>query len=386
MITIRRILVTVGATALLASSFAGITQAQSPGVNEAATSVDFEWGTFTLAQRIVDKAARGEPLNIVVNNQGTAIPVFGAEQQIGTDRGCEDNGDRGLAIQCRLTGPASTDQAAQLAELETLLTTEQVDCLGSQSITPDAYVDIINRYVDAGIPVFTQNTDVPNSKRFAFFALNERDAGRVSGRTTAELVQDQGLDITGVAMGSGGPTNPWAKDRMGGFEEGYKETFPDAVFKQDENSGIPTGEGYTTQEVISTVGPYLTANTDVNLFFHTDQGVEGVGIVIRDSGATGTKWASGFNVSLPLLDLIDQDIILATINQGFDNQAEAAVRACVDFLLDGVLPPDPLAYLDPIVITKDGGEGRQSAADARAHLEEVLGGGGASPAPSPAAS
>ena len=29
----------------------------------------------------------------------------------------------------------------------------------------------INKFVEAGIPGFTQNTDVPSSKRFAFFAL-----------------------------------------------------------------------------------------------------------------------------------------------------------------------------------------------------------------------
>ena len=38
------------------------------------------------------------------------------------------------------------------------------------------------------------------------------------------------------------------------------------------------------------------------------------------------------------------------------------------------VPEDPLAYLDPVVITKEGGEGRQSSAEAREHLQQVLGG------------
>jgi len=369
----RRVASAVVMTAFAGSVLAGGTVQAQGGVNEAARSRDFDWGTFTLAQRIVDKAAAGEALNIVVNNQGTAIPVFGAEQLIGTERGCEANGDRGVAISCRLTGPASTDQTAQLAELETLLASDQVDCLGIQSITPDAYVDIINKYVDAGIPVFTQNTDVANSKRFAFFALDERDAGRAAGRTTAELVMAKGLAVDGISLGSGSPEGPWAQNRMGGFAEGYAESIAEANFLQDEKTGLPTGPNFTTQEVIDSVGPYLTANPNVNLFFHTDQGVEGVGIVIRDQGLAGKVWTSGFNVSLPILDLIDQDIILTTINQGFDNQAEAAVRACVDFFADGAVPEDPLAFLDPVVITREGGEGRQTAAEAREHLLKVLG-------------
>jgi ribose transport system substrate-binding protein len=379
--TRRTILGTAAAIAILAVTLTGSAQAQG-GVNEAAKSFALPDGsTFTLAQRIIDKAAAGEPLNIVINNQGVAIPVFGAEQQIGTDRGCEANGDRGIAISCRLTGPPSTDQTAQLAELETLLASDQVDCLGSQSVGPDAYVDIINKYIDAGIPVFTQNTDVPNSKRIAFFALNEFDAGVANGRTTAALVQEQGLPIGGIAMGSGGPENPWAQDRQGGFRQGYLETFPDADFRQTNVNdkgqvldGIPTGPGYTTQEVIDSVGPYLQANSDVNLFFHTDQGVEGVGEVIERAGNAGKQWTSGFNVSPRILDLIDAGIILTTINQGFDNQAEAAVRACVDLLADGTIPPDPLAYLDPIIITKDGGGGAtETAAEAREKLLRVLG-------------
>jgi ribose transport system substrate-binding protein len=379
--TTRRILGITTAAALLVVALGGAVQGQD-GVNEEAKSFALPDGsTFSLAQRIIDKAAAGETLNIVVNNQGVAIPVFGAEQQIGTDRGCEANGDRGLSIACRLTGPPTTDQTAQLAELETLLASDQVDCLGIQSITPDAYVDVINKYIDAGIPVFTQNTDVPNSKRIAFFALNEFDAGVANGRTTAALVEELGLPIGGIAMGSGGPEAPWAQDRMGGFRQGFLEVFPDADFRQtDVNDagqvldGIPTGPGYTTQEVIDSVGPFLQANQDVNLFFHTDQGVEGVGEVIERAGMAGQQWASGFNVSLRILDLIDAGIVLTTINQGFDNQAEAAVRACVDLLADGVRPADPLAYLDPIIITKDAAGGAtESSTEAREKLLTVLG-------------
>jgi len=368
----RRIIATLAGAAVMTSVLVGPVAHAQEGINDAALTHEFPWGTFNLNQRIVDKAAAGEPLNIVVSTIGKAIPVYGVEQQIGVDRGCEANGDRGLSIECSLVGPASTDTTAQLAELQTLLTSDQVDCLGFSSPAPDAFVDIANQFVDAGIPVFTQNTDVPNSKRFAFFALNERDSAAVNGRVTAELVQAKGLEIGGIGMGSGGPTQQWAQDRMGGFEAGFKEVFPDADFRMDEKSGLPTGDGYTDPEVIATVGPYLLANEDVNLFFHTDQGVSGVGIVIRDNNLAGKVWASGFNVSEQILELIDQDIILVTINQGFDNQAEAAVRACVDYLVDGSVPEDPLAYLDPIVITKEGGEGRQSSAEAREKLEQVL--------------
>ena len=202
--------------------------------------------------------------------------------------------------------------------------------------------------------------------------------------TTANLVKSMDLNINTIGMGSGGPQASWAQNRMGGFEEGYKTVFPDAKFAQDEKSGLPAGSpDYTIQEVIDQVGPYLQGNPDVNLFFHTDQGVEGVADVIDQQNLTGKAWASGFNVDLAILDAIDKGTILTTINQGFDNQAEAAVNACLGYLSAGTVPADPLAYLKPIIITKAGGDGMQSSADARAHLMTVLGGGGS---PAPAAS
>ena len=103
--TMRRAMVGVALGALVATAFAGTTTAQGGGVNEAAKSHEFDWGTFNLNQRVIDKAAAGEPLNIVVSTIGKAIPVYGVEQQIGVDRGCEANGGRGLAIECCAGGP-----------------------------------------------------------------------------------------------------------------------------------------------------------------------------------------------------------------------------------------------------------------------------------------
>ena len=101
-----------------------------------------------------------------------------------------------------------------------------------------------------------------------------------------------------------------------------------------------------------------------------------MGEVIDRAGTAGSVFASGFNVSLRILDLIENDIVLSTINQGFDNQAEAAVRACVDYLADGALPDSPLAYLDPVIITKAGTAGAtETSAEAKAKLEAILAAG-----------
>ncbi|GEM_PF-2447025 len=367
----------VSATVLLTaacSTTSASTSSQASGqshtVAAGVLTHNFAWGNFTLASRIVDKLKAGQKINIVDDIQGTALPIMGAEMRIGMQRACDGAQSR-LPLNCRLTGPVTTNAGAQLAELETLLNGNQVDCLGLQSPLPDQYVDVINKYVAAGIPVFTFNNDVPNSKRFAFYALSEKQAGSINGAQTAQLVKSQGLKINTIAMGSGQPSGPWAQNRMAGFEEGYKSVFPNAKFFNDSKSGVPTGDNFTTKEVLNSVGPFLQAHPDINLFFHTDQGVEGVGLIIQNQKLSGKVWTSGFNVSGPILDSIDAGSTLVTIDQGFDNQAEAPVNACVDYLTTGSVPSDPLQYLKPIVITKAGGDGLQTPAEARVRLQQA---------------
>ncbi|MCW2876720.1 MAG: hypothetical protein JWQ95_820 [Sphaerisporangium sp.] len=358
------VLATAGCQASKTSTSTGIE------VPAQAMSHTFSWGQFKLAPRIAEKLKSGEQANVIIDIQGTALPIQGAQMRIGMQRGCDKEQAR-LSISCRLTGPVTTNTSAQLAELETLLSGNQVDCLGLQSPLPDQYVGIINKYVQAGVPVFTLNNDVPNSKRFAFYALNEQQSGEINGKTTAAIVKAKGYQLGTVALGSGQPAGPWAQARMTGFVAGFKSAFPQTPFFNDPKSGIPTGDNFTTQEVLNSVGPFLLAHNDVNLFFHTDQGVEGVGDIIKSKNLTGKVWTSGFNVSGPILDSIDAGRTLVTIDQGFDNQAEAPVSACVDYLTSGKVPAEPLQYLQPIVITKDGGAGLMTTAEARKRLADA---------------
>lgn len=358
--------------ALLASVIVTPVSAQEKDVPEAVLSHAFPWGEFKLSPRIVDKLKAGKPINIVIQVAGTGVPISGAQFKFGTERGCKTAKDAGLAAECRLVGPVNPDPSQQINELETLLNSDQVDCLGVQAPLPNQFNAIIDRYVDSGIPAFTLNNDAAKSKRFAFSALNEVEAGRYNGEATAKLVKELGIPVKKVALGSGGPDEPWAQGRMQGFQEGFKAAFPDANFFNDYKSGLPTSRNYTTAEVIDSVTPFLTGNPDVNLFFHTDQGVEGVARVISNLGLEGKSYASGFNVSGAILDDIESGRTLVSIDQGFDNQSEAAVKQCIAYLAKGEVPADPLQYLKPIVITKAGGEGMITVQEAKGRLAAAL--------------
>jgi ABC-type sugar transport system substrate-binding protein len=344
--------------------------AADKSVPDAVKTHQMPWGEFKLAPRIVKKLEAGETANIVVGIEGTGIPIQGAEMRIGTKKGCE-TANKELSADCRMVGPVNPDTARQLSELETLLNSGQVDCLALQPPLPNQFTGVINKYADAGIPVFTLNIDAPKAKRFAFYALNEVQAGTINGEATAKLIKAKNIQVNEIAMGSGAPDQPWAQARMEGFMAGYKSVFPDAKFFNDVKSGIPTGKNFTTQEVLNSVTPFLTAHPEITVFFHTDQGVEGVGNVIRNLKLNGKVFASGFNVSGAILNAIGDGTTLVTIDQGFDNQAQAPVEQCAKYLATGETPADPLQYLRPIVITQAGGETELSVDAGRERLKQA---------------
>lgn len=342
--------------------------AGSVEVPEAAKAHQFSWGTFKLAPRIIDSMKAGKPVNIAVDVMATAIPRMGTEMRSGMEKGCA-NPDNGIEVKCSLTGPVNTDANKQLSQLETLLHSDAVDCLVLQSPLPGQFVRIIDQFSDQGIPVFTFNIDVDKSRRFAFTALDEEQAGAINGEATARLVKDKNLKIDTVAVGSSAPDEAWARSRMIGFAAGYKKVFPDAKFFNDADHAVPTGNTYSVKEVLTTVTPFLTAHPEVNLFFHTDQGIEGVGDVIQNLKLQGKVYASGFNVSSPILDAIKRGVTLVTIDQNYAAQTNAGTQQCVRFLTKGDVPSNPINHIEPVVITAAGGDGGLDADTALKQLQ-----------------
>lgn len=339
-----------------------LTAAYAAGVNvpQSAQQAKMPWGEFKLAPRIVASLKDGKPANVTVDVMATAIPRMGTEMRAGMERGCASSAG-GLAMNCNLVGPINTDPNQQLSQLETLLASESVDCLVLQTPLPGQFVRVIDKYIDQGIPVFTFNIDVDKSKRFAFTALNEEEAGRINGVETAKMVKAKNLSIDTVALASSAPDQAWARSRMKGFVAGYKEIIPQAKFFNDPARAVPTGLSYSVKETLTTMTPFLTAHPDVNLVFHTDQSVEGVGEVIRNLKLQGKVYTSGFNVSRGILSSIIDGVTLVTIDQNYAAQTNAGVKQCAAFLSKGEVPADPINFIPPVVISKDGADGSLKA-------------------------
>jgi ribose transport system substrate-binding protein len=316
----------------------------SGAVTNPPSTVKFPWGSFTLSPRIAAKVSSNQKLNYVLSIEGTGIPIFGPAMSTGWKRGATAGGANAKVI-----GPITTDIPTQISQINSLLQANQIDCLGFEAHSPGPYVGVINKAMAQGVPVFGINADSPNSHRISFFALNEEKAGELAGRLTGQIIKSRHLNITKAALESGAPEGPYAINRMTGFMKGLHSVIPGISFANSITTAVKTLYDFPT--VYSTTKAYITGHPDVQLIFHTDQGVETVGKVIKDLKLTGKVWSVGFNVSPTIIDEILHDQILVSIGQQWNKQAEDGANACTQFIRNGKVPPSVVAT-EPIPITK----------------------------------
>ena len=126
------------------------------------------------------------------------IPVFDYARK-GAERAAKELGN----VEVIWRGPETGDQLKQKEILEAFIT-QRVDGIAISCLNGDFLTEAINRAVDSGIPVVTWDADAPNSKRLAFWGVDDKAGGRIMGEEAVKLLGGKG---TVALMTSIGATN-----------------------------------------------------------------------------------------------------------------------------------------------------------------------------------
>ena len=126
------------------------------------------------------------------------IPVFDYARN-GAERAAKQLGN----VEVIWRGPETGDQLKQKEILESFIT-QRVDGIAISCLNGDFLTETINRAMDAGIPVVTWDADAPNSKRIAFYGVDDKAGGRIMGEEAVKLLGGKG---TVALMTSLGATN-----------------------------------------------------------------------------------------------------------------------------------------------------------------------------------
>jgi len=155
-----------------------------------------------------DAAPAEDRLTIAVIPKQLDNPVFGYAHE-GAKRAAEQ-----LGVDLEWDAPAQNDEAKQ-ADIFNTFVEQGVDGIAVSCINPEIMGAAIDAAVDKGIHVVTWDSDAPNSKRDAFYGMDDLATGKLLGEELAALLPDGGK----VAILSGVQGAQNLADRVAGAKE-----------------------------------------------------------------------------------------------------------------------------------------------------------------------
>jgi simple sugar transport system substrate-binding protein len=269
---------------------------------------------FALAPRIAEKVASGAELNIFVSYHDTSNE-FAPFIRAGVERGDEIEG-----VNARFIGPVGADADAQISEIETLMS--QMDALAISSVSTDALAPLIDRVVEAGIPVITYNTDNPDSARLVFAGQDLIQSGREAGKLMGDVLGGAGRVMITTLDASA----QWSLDREGGAREALA-AFPDIEVVRTLNTGTDPQEIYAAVENAMLADPGITGILSLECC-----STPAAGEWVARNDRAGEVQIVGFDLLDQTVELVSDGVIQATIDQAPERQGFESVNLLVSFL------------------------------------------------------
>lgn len=164
-----------------------------------------------------------------------------------------------MGYELLIKAPEVFDVQKQLDIVENIIAMK-VDgfCIGS--IDPEALAPLIDKAVEAGIPVITFDTDTPNSNRLEYVGTDNLEAGKHMGEV---LVKQLGENGGKVIVSTGVPTQHNLAQRLEGVKSVIKD-YPN-IEVVDVQSG--QGEANKTMEITENM---INKHPDFDCFIGID--------------------------------------------------------------------------------------------------------------------
>lgn len=272
-------------------------------------------------------------LRFAVIPKALDIPVFNYAK-IGAERAAAELGN----VEVLWNAPATADQLRQKEILESFIT-QGVDGIAISALNGDFLTETINRAVDAGIPVVTWDSDAPNSKRLAFYGVDDRRSGLILGEQAIALLGGQGKVAIITSVGA---TN--LQLRL----EGVREALATAP-------GIEVVEVFDIKEDVVRAGELIAAGTRRYPDLGAWISVGGWPVFTRNAldavDPSKTKVIS-FDTVQPALDLLREGKAHVLLGQKYFGWGEESVRL-LHGIKNGRMPPSPIIDSGVDVVTID---------------------------------
>jgi LacI family transcriptional regulator len=190
--------------------------------------------------------------------------------------------------------------------------------------------DLINDFIEDGIPVVTFNRDLPDSKRLFYFGCNYYESGRVCGGIINKITPKSGK----IAI-IGDDEEVYAKDRIEGFKKvlvnnsNFEIIGPYKICEEFEV------EGSINEKVMVDIQKIVRDNPDLVALYVVNQTLYAAGKAIELLGKQGEIKLVGFDLYEQTVSLIKKDIIQAVVCQEPFNQGYYPIKILFGLIADG---------------------------------------------------
>ena len=254
--------------------------------------------------------------------------------RIGAERAAAELGN----VEILWNGPPSADQLRQKEILESYIT-QRVDGIGISTLNADFLTGTINRAVDAGIPVVTWDSDAPNSKRLAFYGVDDLAAGRILGEQAVKLLGGAGKV---AILTSYGATN--LERRLAGLREVLAK-----------HPGMQIVETYDVQEDALRCAEIVSTGTSRYPDLRAWISVGGWPVFTRNGLAavdpSKTKVIS-FDTNPPAPDILKEGKVQVLLGQKYFGWGSETVKLLAN-IKAGKMPPATVIDSGIDIVTKD---------------------------------
>lgn len=199
-----------------------------------------------------EPAAKGYEFGVIAKSQSN--PVFQAARTGAMDAAADLSKKYGVEVKIRWQTPVNED-AQQQAQYIQLLASQGVDGIAISCSDANVLTKAIDEAVDKGVQVATFDSDAPKSKRFAYYGIDDVEAGRKLMQELAKAMGDKGGKI---AILAGNQSAPNLQARVRGVKEEIEKL---------KGKGFSLKEVYyheeTPAKAAAKVQEVQTANPDV---------------------------------------------------------------------------------------------------------------------------
>ncbi len=266
-------------------------------------------------------------------------PVFRAARTGAEDAAADLSKQYGVKIEVSWQTPPGEDAQRQAQFIDQLVSNGAAGITLSAS-DANVLTDAVNRAVAAGVEFVTFDSDVPDSKRFAYYGIDDMECGRTLLRELVKYMGEEGV----VAILAGNQNAPNLQKRVTGIKEEAAK-HPGIQIKDVYYHGETAPEAAARVQQVQAANPDITGWCMVGGWpLFTENALDGV--------YQSAKVVSVDHLPVELV-YIRSGQVQALIGQDCYGWGYETVRMLVEKLIDGKSPEKVINTFELPIVTAD---------------------------------